>query len=81
MEKTLNDLKPNQKATVVGFTKDNAVTRRLMELGFTYGAAVTCIRNAPLKDPIQFLVGNANISLYRSEASLVKVRKQIYDYY
>ncbi len=69
----LNKLKSGQSATVVSFTHDGPVTRRLMELGLVAGKKIEYIRRAPLRDPIQIKVGDSSLSLRNSEASLVLV--------
>ncbi len=42
-------------------------------MGFIRGKAVTVIKNAPLKDPIEYRLMDSNISLRRSEARLIDV--------
>ena len=69
----LDKLRTGQSATIVSFTHDCPVTRRLMELGLVAGKKITYIRRAPLRDPIQIKVGDSSLSLRNSEASLVLV--------
>jgi ferrous iron transport protein A len=45
--------------------------RRLQELGFVPGVQVTTLRRAPLGDPSVYRVAGYEISLRRSEASLI----------
>lgn len=47
--------------------------QRICEMGFVKGKKVTVIKNAPLNDPIEFSIMGYNISLRRSEASLIEV--------
>ncbi|MFQ5453181.1 MAG: ferrous iron transport protein A, partial [Candidatus Zixiibacteriota bacterium] len=44
---------PGQKGKVVGFTDDNKISRRLLELGLVPGRIVTYLRNAPFRDPME----------------------------
>ena len=69
----LDKLDSGQTAIIVGFAKDGPVTRRLMELGLVVGKKVTYVRKAPLRDPIQFKVGDSCITLRKTEASLIFV--------
>jgi len=70
----LNKMTPGQKGKVVGFTADNQVSRRLMEMGMVPGRSVTHVRNAPLQDPMEVQVGESCLSLRHSEASMVTVK-------
>lgn len=69
----LSKMFPGQKGVVVGFIDDSKVARRLLELGIIPGRKVTYVRNAPLRDPMEVLVGASRISLRHAEASLVTV--------
>lgn len=69
----LNKLTPGQKGKVIGFTDDNRVSRRLMEMGMVPGRSVMHVRNAPLNDPMEVQVGESCLSLRHSEASMVTV--------
>jgi len=69
----LDKMLPGQKGRIVGFTDDNRLSRRLLELGVVPGRAIEHIRNAPLNDPMEVQVGPCCLSLRHSEASLVTV--------
>lgn len=71
--KHLDGMSPGQKGKVKGFTVDNPIARRLIELGMVPGRSVVYLRHAPLMDPMEFLVGGSFLSLRRNEASLVTV--------
>ncbi len=43
-------------------------------MGFIKGKTVTVIKNAPMKDPIEYRLMDSNISLRRSEARLIDVK-------
>ncbi|HJZ41303.1 MAG TPA: ferrous iron transport protein B [Bacteroidales bacterium] len=54
--------------------KGNGTFRqRIGEMGFVKGKKITVIKNAPLNDPIEFSLMGYNVSLRRSEASLIEV--------
>ena len=64
---------PGQSGTVIGFTDDSRIARRLVEMGLVPGMSVTYLRRAPLNDPMQIQVGRCCLSLRHREASLVTV--------
>lgn len=47
--------------------------KRIVEMGFVKGKVVQAILNAPLNDPIKYRVMGYEVSLRRSEASLIEV--------
>jgi len=47
--------------------------KRIMEMGFVTGKEVKVIKNTPFKGPIEFKILDYNITLRRSEASLIEV--------
>jgi ferrous iron transport protein A len=69
----LNMMAPGQSGTVVGYTDDTPIARRLTELGIVPGRTITYLRNAPLHDPLEIQVGNCCLTLRRAEASLIAV--------
>lgn len=52
------------------------IRKRLLEMGFLKGTRISVIKYAPLRDPMEVVVGDAHISLRISEASLVEVTKE-----
>ena len=50
-----------------------AFRKRITEMGFVRGKKVTVIKNAPLRDPIEYSIMGYDVSLRRSEASMVEV--------
>lgn len=69
----LSDLKTGDKAVVVKVLGHGAFRKRIIEMGFVKGQTVLVELNAPLKDPIKYKIMDYEISLRRSEASLVEV--------
>ena len=69
----LSDLKTGDKAIVVKVLGHGAFRKRIIEMGFVKGQMVLVELNAPLKDPIKYKIMDYEISLRRSEASLVEV--------
>ena len=58
---------------VVRVMGDGAFRQRLLEMGFVRGAQVTVLKNAPLKDPVEYMIMGSHISLRHSEAAQVEV--------
>lgn len=58
---------------VVKVHGSGAFRQRLLEMGFVKGAEVTVIKNAPLRDPVEYMILGSHISLRHSEASQVEV--------
>ena len=69
----LSDLKNNECGIITKVRGRGAFRRRITEMGFIRGKKVTVIKNAPLKDPIEYNLLGYNISLRRNEASLIEV--------
>ncbi len=71
-------LSENQRfALVRGFVdEDSLYAKRLQSLGFTPGALVEFIRQAPLGDPIQLRVRGARVALRQSEISALILEAQ-----
>lgn len=67
----------NEKiGTVVRVVKvhgSGAFRQRLLEMGFVKGAEVTVLKNAPLRDPVEYKILGSHISLRHSEAAQVEV--------
>jgi len=69
----LNLMIPGQKGKVVGFARESKLVRRLYELGIQPGRAIVYLRNAPLKDPLEVMVGTSCLTLRHAEAALIAV--------
>ena len=77
MKVRLSELKPGDVGVIVGLSgKDSLLKRRLTEMGMSKGERVKVIRNAPLKDPIEFEVKGYHLSLKRDEAKIVIVEME-----
>lgn len=63
------------QATIVGVGGELRLRRRLLEMGLCPGIAITCVRRAPLGDPIEFLVRGYHLSLRADQAALVAVHE------
>ncbi len=71
----LSDLKTGDRATVESVTGEPGLVQRLYEFGLLEGEEVELIALAPLGDPIEIRFGHTRLSLRRSEAAGIFVRR------
>lgn len=69
----LSELETGRTGIVVKVHGHGAFRKRLTEMGFVKGHAVTVRLHAPLRDPIKYSILGYEISLRRSEAALIDV--------
>ncbi len=70
---TLADLQNDQSGIITKVRGRGAFRKRITEMGFVKGKTVRVIKNAPLKDPVEYSIMGYDISLRRSEAALIEV--------
>ena len=70
----LDTLKRGTRAVVDRVEGDDAVARRLVDLGFRTGTEVEVQRLAPLGDPIQYRLHGYRLALRKAEARRVLTR-------
>jgi len=71
--KTLNQLKPGERATIVKVGGQGPVRRRILDMGVVKGAEIEVVRVAPLGDPVEVLIKGYHLSLRKSEAQQVQI--------
>ena len=71
----LSQLEPEETAIIRGVEGEGAFRRRLLDIGFRIGAVVTMVKQAPLADPIEYLLDGSHVSLRQQEASQVLVQR------
>ncbi|RLD43475.1 MAG: ferrous iron transport protein B [Bacteroidetes bacterium] len=69
----LSELKNGDKAIIIKVRGRGAFRKRIIEMGFVVGKQVIVVKNAPLKDPIEYNVMGYEVSLRRIEAALIEV--------
>lgn len=74
-EMSLSGLEPGEIATIQSMGRESSEQLRLMEMGLLPGTQVRFIRQAPLGDPLEIEVKGYNLSLRRSEAATIRVKK------
>lgn len=70
----LSDLKPGETGIITKILGHGAFRKRVMDMGFVRGRKISMILNAPLADPIKYSLMDYEVSLRRSEASMIEVR-------
>jgi ferrous iron transport protein B len=69
----LSDLATGNTGVITRVKGNGAFRKRIAEMGFVKGKIIKVIRNAPLQDPVQYSILGYEVSLRRSEASLIEV--------
>ncbi len=69
----LSKLKTGEFGIIAKVKGRGAFRKRITEMGFVKGKKVIVVKNAPLKDPIEYSIMGYEVSLRRSEASLIEV--------
>ena len=73
---TLNLLQPGESGVTLSVTGEGPVRRRLFDMGITPGAQITLRKVAPLGDPIEVTVRGYELSLRKTEAEAVVIRRK-----
>lgn len=71
--KKLDAIVSGKKVKITKLNSSGKLMQKLLDMGFIIGATIEVIREAPLFDPMQLRIQNYNISLRKSEASLIEV--------
>ncbi len=72
----LSDLTKKESGIIVKVHGNKAFRIKITEMGFVRGQKITVIKNAPLKDPIEYSIMGYRISLRRAEAAMIEVIKE-----
>lgn len=77
--KSLAHLLPGEQAHVLHVNGNDAVTRRLIEMGVVPGTPIRVIKAAPLGDPLEIRVRGYHLALRRTEAHTIMVSHKTID--
>lgn len=69
----LSELKTGEKGIITRVTGHGSFRKRVIELGFVNGKTVRVVRNAPLKDPVEYEVMGSQVALQRAQAAMIEV--------
>ncbi|RAP49688.1 MAG: ferrous iron transport protein A [Methanosphaera sp. rholeuAM74] len=71
MSKTLDDLKPGEKATIKKHKISGSLGKHLREMGLVHGTEVKFERKAPLGYPIEIRIQGFSLALRKDEAQKI----------
>lgn len=69
----LSEVVENNTVVITKVLGHGSFRRRISEMGFVAGKEITVLKNAPLKDPVEYQLLGYNVSLRRAEAYLIEV--------
>jgi ferrous iron transport protein B len=69
----LSDLKEQERGVITRIEGSGAFKTRISEMGFVKGQEVAVVKNAPLRDPIEYNIMGYDVSLRRREAENIFV--------
>lgn len=69
----LSELKTGERGVIVKVTGHGGFRKRIVEMGFIKGKVVDVLQNAPLQDPVKYRILGYEVSLRRSESSMIEV--------
>ncbi len=72
---TLNDLKPSEKGIITSIKSNGNIRRRLIDMGLTPDTQVLLKKIAPFNGPIEITVRNYSLSIRRSDAKEIEIKK------
>lgn len=71
--KTLDQIEVGKTVRILRINGQGALRRRLFDMGLTTNIELYVRKVAPLRDPIEINVRNYELTLRKSEASLIEV--------
>ena len=71
--KRLTELPGGTQGVILHVLGQGAFRKRISEMGFIKGQRVRVIKNAPMKDPVEYEIMGYKVSLRRSEAEMIEV--------
>ena len=69
----LTNLPIGSRAKVVAVNGNNAISKRLMEMGVVPGVSVRIIKSAPFGDPLEIRVRGYHLAMRKNEADAIEV--------
>ena len=74
--RTLDTLKPGDKAVIRDFVDKDKTVAHLTEMGLLIGTSVAFIKFAPLGDPLEIRFRGYHLSMRRSIAKQILIEKE-----
>jgi ferrous iron transport protein B len=75
IQERLSDIRTGESVYLKDIKGNSAFRKRMQEMGFIKGTRITVIKNAPLKDPVEYNLMGYNVSLRRSQAGMIEVSR------
>jgi Fe2+ transport system protein FeoA len=72
---TAADLAPGEKASIVKISGKTHLKRKLLDMGVVAGSVIGMVRRAPLGDPIDIKIKGYHLSLRKSEARHITIKR------
>ena len=69
----LSELHTGEKAIIVKVLGHGGFRKRIVEMGFVKGKEIVVLLNAPLQDPLKYLIMGYEVSLRHDEAEMIEV--------
>lgn len=72
--KTLNTINIGKSAVIQSVLTEEAMRRRLLDIGMTEGTTIECVGRSPCGDPRAYLIRGAVIAIRNDDARKVMVK-------
>jgi len=78
----LSELNIGEEAVITRVKGQGAFRKRITEMGFVKGRSLSVVKQAPLRDPVEYKLMDYHVSLRKSEAELIEVltRKEMVEH-
>jgi Fe2+ transport system protein FeoA len=73
----LSDYTQGQRGKIIRVRGEQHSRQRMSEMGFTRGIEVQVVKNAPLMDPIEYLLKGYHVSLRKEQAACILMDQPI----
>ncbi|MCW5958995.1 MAG: ferrous iron transport protein A [Pyrinomonadaceae bacterium] len=73
---TLTKLPIGSRAKVIAVHGNNAITKRLMEMGVVPGVTFRVVKSAPFGDPLEIKLRGYSLAMRISEADAIEVESE-----
>lgn len=70
---SLTNLPVGITAKVIAVNGNNAISKRLMEMGVVPGVSVRVVKSAPFGDPLEIRVRGYHLAMRKNEADAIEV--------
>ena len=74
---SLTNLPIGTTAKVIAVNGNNAITKRLMEMGVVPGVSVRVVKSAPFGDPLEIRVRGYHLAMRKNEADAIEVSEAV----